>query len=71
MSTSINKKSAMLSSSFTKKLAIADINLTYDFLEKVKYHWGSFSMPEMLQEKLHCVVVSNVDAKIKIRWLKL
>jgi hypothetical protein len=28
-------------------------------------------MPEMLQEKLHCVVVSNVDAKIKIRWLKL
>jgi phosphosulfolactate synthase (CoM biosynthesis protein A) len=71
MSTSVNKKRAMLSSSFTKQLAIANINLTYDFFEEVKYHWGSFSMLEMLQEKLHRVVVNNVDAKIKVRWLKL
>ena len=28
-------------------------------------------MPEILQEKLHCVDVSNVDAKDKAEWLKL
>jgi hypothetical protein len=40
MSASVNKKRAMLSSSFTKQLAIADINLTSAFLEKIKHHWG-------------------------------
>jgi hypothetical protein len=61
----------MLSSSFTKQLAIADINLTSAFLEEAKHHWGSLSMPEMLQEKLHHVAVSNVNAKVKVGWLKL
>jgi phosphosulfolactate synthase (CoM biosynthesis protein A) len=55
----------MLSSGFTKQLAIADINLTSAFLEEVKHHWGSFSVPEMSQEKLHRVAVSNVDAEVK------
>ena len=27
-------------------------------------------MPEMLQEKLLRIVVSNVDAEIKVGWLK-
>jgi hypothetical protein len=40
----------MLSSSFRKQLAIANINLTHDFREEVKYHWGSFLIPEMQQE---------------------
>jgi hypothetical protein len=71
MSAAINKKRAMLSSGFTKQLAIADINLTSPFLEEVKNHWGSFSVPEMLQEKLHRVVVSNVDPDVKVGWLKL
>jgi hypothetical protein len=71
MSAAVNKKRAMLSSSFTKQLAIADINLTPAFLEEVKNHWGSFSVPEMLQEKLHRVVVSNVDPDVKVGWLKL
>ena len=71
MSATVNKKRAMLSSSFTKQLAIADINLTPAFLEEVKHHWGSFSVPEMLQEKLHRVVVSNVDPDVKVGWLKL
>jgi hypothetical protein len=34
----VNKKRAILSSSFTKQLAIANINLTHDFLEEVKHH---------------------------------
>jgi hypothetical protein len=71
MSAAVNKKRAMLSSSFSKQLAIADINLTPAFLEEVKHHWGSFSVPEMLQEKLHRVAVSNVDAEVKVGWLKL
>ena len=69
MSAVVNKKRAMLSSGFTKQLVIAD--LTSVFLEEVKHHWGSFSVPGMLQEKLHRVAVSNVDAEFKIRWLKL
>ena len=52
MSAAVNKKRAMLSCSFTKQLAIADINLTPAFLEEVKHHWNSFSVPEMLQEKI-------------------
>jgi hypothetical protein len=28
-------------------------------------------VPEMLQEKLHRVAVSNVDAEVKVGWLKL
>ena len=32
MSTAVNKKRAMLSSGFTKQLAISDINLTHAFL---------------------------------------
>ena len=56
---------------FIKQLVITDINLTHAFHEEVKHHWGSFLVLEMLQEKLHCVVVSNVDTKVKIRWLKL
>ena len=71
MSAAVNKKRAMLSSGFTKQLAIADINLTPAFLEEVKHHWGSFSVSEMLQEKLHHVAVSNVDAEVKVGWLKL
>ena len=71
MSTAINKKRAMLSYGFTKQLAIADINLTPAFLEEVKHHWGSFFVPEMLQEKLHRIAVSNVDAEVKVGWLKL
>ena len=71
MSAAVNKKRAMLSSSFTKQLAIADINLTPAFLEEVKHHWGSFSVPEMLQEKLHRVAVSIVDPDVKVGWLKL
>ena len=71
MSTSVNKKNSMLSYHFTKQLAIADINLTLAFVEEVKYYWGSFSMPEMLQEKLHCINVSNMDAEVKVGWLKL
>jgi hypothetical protein len=71
MSAVVNKKRAMLSSGFTKQLAIADINLTSAFLEEIKHHWGSFSVPEMLQEKFHCVADSNVDAEVKVGWLKL
>jgi 2-oxoglutarate dehydrogenase complex dehydrogenase (E1) component-like enzyme len=71
MSATVNKKRTMLFFSFTKQLAIADINLTHDFLEEVKYHWGSFSVPEMLQKKLHRVAVDNMDAKVKVEWLKL
>ena len=67
MFTAVNKKRAILSSDFTKQLAIVDINLTPAFLEDIKHHWGSFSVLEMLQEKLHHVVVSNVDAKVKVR----
>ena len=48
-----------------------NINLSHAFLEKVKHHWGSFSVHEMLQKKLHRVAISNVDAKIKVGWLKL
>jgi hypothetical protein len=71
MSVAVNKKRAMLSSSFTKQLAIADINLTPAFFEKVKHRWGSFSVHEMLQEKLYRVAVSNVDPDVKVGWLKL
>ena len=71
MSTIVNKERAMLSSGFTKQLAIADIKLTYNFLEEVKHHWGSFSVPEILQLKLHRVAVNNVDVEVKVRWLKL
>ena len=71
MSTAVNKKRAMLSSSFTKQLAIADINLTHAFLEEIKHHWDLFLVPEILQEKLHRVAVSNVDAEVKVGWLKL
>ena len=70
MSTAMNNKHAMLSSGFTKWPAIADINLTHALLEEVK-HWGSFLVPEMLLEKLHCVAVSNVDTEVKVGWLKL
>ena len=70
MSAAVKKKRAMLSSGFTKQLAIADINLTPAFLEEVKHHWGLFFVPEMLQEKLHRVAVSNVDAEVKVGWLK-
>jgi hypothetical protein len=38
MSTAVNKKHAMLSSSFIKQLAIADINLTPAFLKEVKHN---------------------------------
>jgi hypothetical protein len=65
------KNMQCLSSSFTKQLAIADINLTSAFLEKIKHHWGSFSVSAMLQEKLHHIVVSNMDAEVKVGWLKL
>jgi hypothetical protein len=50
---------------------VSSINLAHDFLGEIKYHWDSFSVFEMLQEKLHRVVVNNVDAKVKVRWLKL
>ena len=55
----------------TKQLAIAGINLTHAFFEEVKYHWGLVSVAEMLQQKLHRVVVNNVDAKVQVGWLKL
>ena len=71
MSTVANKKDAMLSSGFTKQLAIADINLTPAFFEEDKHHWCSFAVPEMLQEKLHCVANNYVDAEFKVGWLKL
>ena len=70
MSIVVNRKHAMLSSSFTK-LAVANINLAPAFLEEVKHHWGLFSVFEMLLEKLHRIVVSNVDAKVTVLWLKL
>jgi hypothetical protein len=71
MSAAVNKKCAILSSGFTKQLVIADINLTFVFFEEVKHHWGSFLVPKMLQEKLHRVVVSNVNVEVKVGWLKL
>jgi hypothetical protein len=71
MSATVNKKCAMLSSGFTNQLAIADINLTYAFIEEVKHHWGSFLVPEMVQEKFHRDTVSNVDVEVKVGWLKL
>jgi hypothetical protein len=71
MSSIVNKKCAMLSFGFTKQLVIADINLTFVFLEEVKHHWGSFLVPKMLQEKIQRVAISYVDAKVKVRWLKL
>ncbi len=49
MSTIFNKERAMLFSGFTKELAIADIKLTYVFLEEVKHYWNSFLVPEVLQ----------------------
>ena len=52
----------MLSFAFTKQLAIANINLIQAFFEEMKPYWSSFSVSEMLQEKLHHVAVSNVDA---------
>ena len=52
----------MLSFAFTKQLAIANINLIQAFFEEMKHYWSSFSVSEMLQEKLHHVAVSNVDA---------
>ena len=62
----------ILSSGFIKLLAIADINGTSHLLslKKVKQHWGSISVPEMLQVKLHRVVVSNVDVEVLVGWLK-
>ena len=38
MSIVVNKKRAILSFDFTKQLAIADINLTLAFFQKVKHH---------------------------------
>ena len=49
MSTTVNKERAMLSSSVTKQLAITDIKLTFVSLQEIKYLWGSFSVPEILQ----------------------
>jgi hypothetical protein len=66
MSAVVNKKCAILSSSFTKQLAIANINFTNDFLEEVKHHWGLFSVPKILQEKLHSIAINNVDEKSKL-----
>ena len=71
MSSIVKKKRAMISSGFSKQLAFADINLTHAFLEEVKHRWDSFSMPKMLQENFHHIVVSNVDAEVKVGWLKL
>ena len=70
MSTTVNKERAKLFYGFTNQLAIADIKLTYAFFEEVKHHWSSFSVPEILQQKLHLVVVNNVNAEVKVRWLK-
>jgi hypothetical protein len=71
MFTAVNKNGAILSSSFTKQLAIANINLTHDFLKEVKHHWGLFLLPEMLQKKFGRVTVNDVDSKVKVGWLKL
>ena len=49
ISTAVNKERAMLSYGFTKQLVIADIKLTYVFLEEVKHHRISFSVPKILQ----------------------
>ena len=62
----VNKKRAMLSLSFTKQLAIADINLTLSFFEVVKHNWGLFLVLEILEEKFDCVVVSNVDIEVRL-----
>ena len=66
MSTAVKKKRTILSFSFTKQLVIVDINLTPPFLEEIKHHWGSFLVPEMLQDKLHRMTLSNVDAEVKV-----
>jgi hypothetical protein len=71
MSTAVNEKRAMLYSTFIKQLAIANLNFTHAFFEEVKHHWGSFFVPEMLQEKIHRIAISNVDAEVKVKWLKL
>ena len=62
MSIVVNMKCVILSFGFIKQLTIADINITHTFIKKIKHHWDSFSVSEMFQEKLHRVVVNNVDA---------
>ena len=71
MSAVVNKKCALLSSGFFKTTSDCRHQPHPRFLEEIKHHWGSFSVYEMLQEKLHHVAVSNVDTEFKIGWLKL
>ena len=49
MSTVVNKERAMLFSNFTKELVMANIKLTYAFLEEVKHYSSSFLVHEILQ----------------------
>lgn len=64
--TTLNKKILCFFYGFMKQQAIVDIDLTPTFLEEVKHHWGSFTVLGMLQEKLYCVDINNVDAEIKV-----
>jgi hypothetical protein len=52
-------------------MKFTSLPLPYAILEEVKHHLGSFSVPKMLQEKLHRVDVSNIDAKVKVGWLEV
>jgi hypothetical protein len=47
------------------------LSIPYVILEEVKYHWSLFSVFKILQEKLHRVDVSNIDAKVKVGWLEV
>lgn len=71
MSTIVNTKYTILSFDFTKQITTANINITPTFFKEIKHHWDSILVFEILHEKLHCVGVSNVNAVVKVIWLKI
>lgn len=56
---------------FRKLLAIANPSLGDAWLEEIKKHWDNNETPQMQSEKLHKMVLAQVDEEQKIKWLKL
>lgn len=58
-------------SAFRKLLAIANPHLGDEWLNEIKKHWDTNDSPQMQLEKLHKLVLSQVDDQQKVKWLKI
>lgn len=52
-------------------MAIDNLQLGDAWLQDIRKHWDTIDLPQMMLERLHKLVLAQIDDEQKMRWMKI